>query len=144
MPAQMEISLDADLIALSRAKLAPQSRRTADLERLSGLLQDGERVITLCEALCTSGRQEWRGLTVLTDERLICLYSQLPAAPIVEFRLTAVTSVEVGTPRGSGDAKRGELTMSMDGEESQLARIRPWQRAEEIAQEIASVIAQRN
>ena len=135
------IPIDEDLVALSRAKLAGPSLRSAELGRLRDLLHDGERVVTLCDALCRTGRQEWRGLTVLTDKRLICLYSGAPGAPLTEFRLSAMSSVEVGTPRGSGDAKRGELTMCLDGGESQLARIRPWERAEEIAAHLAAAIA---
>ena len=71
MTAALGIPINADLVALARAKLATQLLRTAELDRLTGLLHQGERVVTLCDALCKSGRQEWRGLTVLTDERLI-------------------------------------------------------------------------
>jgi hypothetical protein len=85
MTAALGIPSNADLVALARAKLATQLLRTAELDRLTGLLHHGERVVTLCHALCKSGRQEWRGLTVLTDERLICLYTGSSDAPPTEF-----------------------------------------------------------
>jgi hypothetical protein len=144
MTAALGIPINADLVALAKAKLATQLLRTAELDLLTGLLHQGERVVTLCDALCRSGRQEWRGLTVLTDERLICLYTGSSDEPPTEFRLSAISSVEMGTPRGSGDAKRGELTMRGQGGETQLARVRPWERAAEIAEHITAAIAARN
>jgi hypothetical protein len=137
------IPVQADLVALARTKLATQPFRTAELDRLTGLLHRGERVVTLCDALCRSGRQEWRGLIVLTDERLICLYTGSSDGPPTEFSLAAISSVETGIPRGSGDAKRGELTMLVKGGEARLARVRPWERAAEIAQHITAAIAAR-
>ena len=143
MTAALGIPINADLVALARAKLATQLLRTAELDRLTGLLHQGERVVTLCDALCTSGRREWRGLTVLTDERLLCLYTGSTDEPPTELRLSAISSVETGTPRGSGDAKRGELTMLVQGGETRLARVRPWERAAEIAGHITAAIAAR-
>ena len=61
MTAALGIPINADLVALARAKLATQLLRTAELDRLTGLLHQGERVVTLCDALCRSGPQEWRG-----------------------------------------------------------------------------------
>jgi hypothetical protein len=143
MTAALGIPINADLAALARAKLATQLLRTAELDRLTALLHQGERVVTLCDALCKSGRQERRGLTVLTDERLICLHTGLSGAPPTEFRLSAIISVETGAPRGSGDAKRGELTMLVQDGETRLVRVRPWERAAEIAQHITAAIAAR-
>lgn len=143
MTAALGIPINADLVALARAKLGTQLLRTAELDRLTGLLHEDERVVTLCDALCRSGRQEWRSLTVLTDERLICLYTGSSDVPPAEFRLSAISSVEIGTPRGSGDAKRGELTMLVQGGETRPARVRPWERAAEIAQHITAAIAAR-
>src|SRR4051794_8200850 len=135
--------VNADPRTLTKAKPATQPGRTAELGRLTGLLHQGERVVTLCDALCKSGRQEWRGLTVLTDERLICLYTGSSDEPPTEVCLSAISSVETGAPRGSGDAKRGELTMLVQGGETRLARVRPWERAAEIAQHITAAIAAR-
>ena len=143
MTAALGLPANADLVALTKAKLATPLLRTAELDRLTGLLHQGERVVTLCDALCRSGRQEWRGLTVLTDERLICLYTGSSDEPPTEFRLSAIRSVETGTPRGSGDAKRGELTMLVQGGETRLARVRPWERAAEIARHITAAIGAR-
>jgi hypothetical protein len=143
MTAALGLPIDVDLVALAKAKLATQPLRTAELDRLTGLLHQGERVVTLCDALCRSGRQEWRGLTVLTDERLICVYTGFSDGPPTEFHLSAISSVETGTPRGSGDAKRGELTMLVKGGETRLARVRPWERAAEIAHHITAAIAAR-
>ena len=144
MTAALGIPINTDLVALAKAKLATQLLRTSELDRLTGLLHHGERVVTLCDALCRSGRQEWRGLTVLTDERLICLYTGSSEGPLTEFCLSAISSVETGTPRGSGDAKRGEVTMLTKGGETRLARVRPWERAAEIAEHITVAIAARN
>jgi hypothetical protein len=143
MTAALGTPLNADLVAIARAKLGTQLLRTAELDRLTSLLHQGERVVTLCDALCRSGRQEWRGLTVLTDERLVCLYTGSMDEPPTEFCLSAIASVETGIPRGSGDAKRGELTMRVQGRETRLARVRPWERAAEIAQHITAAIAVR-
>lgn len=143
MTAALGVPVNADLVALAKSKLATVPVRTAELDRLTGLLHRGERVVTLCDALCRSGRREWSGLTVLTDERLICLYTGSSDEPPAEFRLSAISSVQTDAPRGSGDAKRGELTMLLQGGETRLARVRPWQRAGEIAQHITAAIAAR-
>ena len=138
------VPVDADVVALARAKLSTQLLRTAELDRLAGLLHEGERVVTLCDALCRLGPREWRGLTVLTDERLICLYRGLPDEPPTEFLVSAISSIEAGAPRGAGDAKRGELAMRLHDAGAQLSRVRPWERAEEIAEHIRAAIAARN
>lgn len=133
-----------DLTELARAKLSPQAPRTGELDRLAGLLHEGELVVTLCDALCRSGRREWSGLTVLTDERLICLYTGSSDEPPTEFLLSAISSVEVGRAQGAGDARRGAVVLVVDDGEAQLARVRPWERAEDIAQHIEAAIATRN
>jgi hypothetical protein len=143
MTAAVGTPVTADVVGLAEAKLATHLFRTAELDRVTGLLHEGERVITLCDALCRSGHQEWRGLTVLTDERLICIYTGSSDEPPTEFRLSAISSVETGTPRGSGDAKRGELTMRGSGGETRLDRVRPWERAAEIADHITAAITAR-
>ena len=63
-------STHAELVALAKDKLAMPVFRAAEVDHLIGLLERGERVVTFCDALFRSGRQEWRGLIVLTDERL--------------------------------------------------------------------------
>jgi len=143
VPASIAV-VNVDLVALAKNKLATKLLRTGELDRLTGLLQEGEQVVTLCDALCRSGRQEWRGLTVLTDERLLCIYTGSSDEAPTEFRLSAISSVETGTPRGSGDAKRGELIMAVHGGETRLVRVRPWERAEEIADHIGAAIAARS
>jgi hypothetical protein len=132
-----------DLVALAKAKLATHALRTAELDRLTALLHQGERVVTLCDALYRSGHQAWHGLTALTDERLICLNPGGSDDPPTEVRISAIRSVETGIPGGSGDAKRGELTMLEAGGETRLARVRPWQCADEIAEHIRVAIAAR-
>ena len=142
--ATLGIPFNTDLVALARAKLATELLRKAELDLLTGVLREGERVVTLCDSLCRTGRREWRGLTVLTDERLICLQTGCTDGEPTEFRLSAISSVETGTPRGSGDAKRGEVTMVVKGDEARLDRVRPWERAAEIAEHITTAIAARN
>ena len=138
------VPFNTDLVALARAKLATEPLRTAELDLLRGLLHEGEEVVTLCDSLCSTGRREWRGLTVLTDQRLICLHTGSTDSPPAEFRLSAISSAETASPRGSGDAKRGELTMVVQGEQARLDRVRPWERAAEIAEHITATIAARN
>jgi hypothetical protein len=41
----------------------------------------------LCDALSSSGDQEWRGLVVLTDERVICVDTRSQYLPLAEFGL---------------------------------------------------------
>ena len=138
------VPFNTDLVPLARAKLATEPLRTAELDLLRGLLHEGEQVVTLCDSLCTTGRREWRGLTVLTDQRLICLHTGSSDSPPTEFRLSAISSAETASPRGSGDAKRGELTMVVGRDEARLTRVRPWQRAGEIVEHITATIAARN
>ena len=63
--------------------------------------------------------------------------------PLAELRLQAITSVMAGAPRGWGDAKRGQVTMLSGGVDTQLDRIRPWERADEIVQQIQVDISAR-
>jgi hypothetical protein len=133
-----------DLAELARAKLSPHVLRTAELDRLAGLLHPSERVVTLCDALCRSDCREWSGLTVLTDERIICLYTGSSDEPPPEFLVSAISSVEVGPAQGAGDARRGDVALVVHDAEAQLARDRPWERAEDIAQHIEAAIAARH
>jgi hypothetical protein len=131
---------EPDLVAIAKRKLATQSVRAAELEHLAYVLQRDEQVVTLCDALFRSGRQERRGLIALTDERLICVPLGSRDGPLAELRLPAITSVTVSAPRGWGDAKRGQLTTLSGGVATQLDRVRPWERAEEIAEHIQADI----
>lgn len=131
---------EPDLVAIAKRKLATQSIRAAELEHLAYVLQRDEQVVTLCDALFRSGRQERRGLIALTDERLICVPLGSRDGPLAELRLPAITSVTVSAPRGWGDAKRGQLTTLSGGVATQLDRVRPWERAEEIAEHIQADI----
>ena len=132
-----------DVLAIAKSKLGSRSVRTAELEHLTDLLEGDEQVVTLCDALFRSGREERRGLIALTDERIICVTLGSRELPRSEVRLPAITSVTVGAPRGSGDAKRGRLSTLAGGVETQLDRIRPWERAEEIAEHIQADIDRR-
>jgi hypothetical protein len=131
---------EADLPALVKSKLATKTVRAAELDQLVHLLHRDEQVVTLCDALFRSGRQERRGLIALTDERLICVDAGSRDLPLAELRLRAITSATASVPRGWGDAKRGQLTMLTGGVNIQLDRVRPWERADEIAQLIQARI----
>jgi hypothetical protein len=132
--------VDTDLVALAHEKLGARFVGTSELDRLTRLLRQGERVVTLCDALFRSGRQESRGLTVLTSERLVCVDTCTRYVPFTELELSTITSVEAGMPNGSGDARRGEVAMLSDSVETRLVRVRPWERAAEIAQHIRAAI----
>lgn len=136
-------STQADLVALAKDKLAMAVARPTELDRLTAVLHGGEQVVTLCDALFSSGYQEWRGLVALTDERVICVDTRSQYLPLAEFGLATISSVEARAPVGSGDARRGRLTMLADGVETELTRVRPWERAAEIAHHIAIEIAAR-
>jgi hypothetical protein len=140
MMAALVTAEDTDLVALAKDKLGTPFVRTAELDHLARLLRQGERVVTLCDALFRSRRHESRGLTVLTSERLICVDTYTRYVPLTELDLSAITSVEVGVPSGSGDARRGEIAMLSGSVETRLVRVRPWERAAEIAQHIRAAI----
>ena len=131
---------DQDLVALAKDKLDTPFVRRAQLDRLAELLRPDERVVTLCDALFRSESQESRGLTVLTSERLICVDTCTRYVPFTGLDLSAITSAEVGMPNGSGDAKRGEVTILSDSGETRLVRVRPWERATEIVEHIRAAI----
>jgi hypothetical protein len=143
MTGALVTSAEPDLAAIAKSKLATQSVRAAELGHLAHVLQPDEQVVTLCDALFRSGRQERRGLIALTDERLICVTLDSRDVPLSELRLRTVTSATAGAPRGWGDAKRGQLTMLAAGVDTQLDRVRPWERADEIAQHIQAGISAR-
>jgi hypothetical protein len=86
----------------------------------------------MADALFRSQGGERRGLAVLTDRRLLCVDKGLRTADPVAIDLAAVTSVEISAPGGSGDAKRGGLTILADGVKTDVARVHPWERAAEI------------
>jgi hypothetical protein len=134
---------DADLATIAKSKLATTTVRAAELDQLVHLLHRDEQVVTLCDGLFRSGRQERRGLIALTDDRLICVDTGSRDVAPAELRLAAITSVTASAPRGWGDAKRGQLTLRSGGVGTQLDRVRPSERAEEIAQHIQADIAAR-
>jgi hypothetical protein len=138
--AALVTSVRADLVAIAHDKLGARFVGTSELDRLTRFLRQGEQVITLCDALFRSGRQESRGLTVLTSERLICVETCTRHAPFAELELSAITSVEAGMPNGSGDARRGEVVLLSGSVETRLVRVRPWERAAEIAQHIRAAL----
>ncbi|MEA2492340.1 MAG: hypothetical protein QOJ29_251 [Thermoleophilaceae bacterium] len=130
---------DTNLAALAKLKLATGFLRGPELGRIEEVLELGEEVITLADALFRSGRQERRGLIVLTEQRLMGLDSTGGKLNLL-IRLETITALERGAARGDGDAKRGDLTIIADGVETNFARIRPWERAEEIARHIEGVV----
>jgi hypothetical protein len=134
---------EGDLAAMAKRKLATTTVRAAELDHLVHLLHRDEQVVTLCDALFRSGRQERRGLIALTDERLICVDSGSGDVAPAELRVSAITSVTASVPRGWGDAKRGQLTMLSAGVGTQLDRVRPSECADEIAQHIQADISAR-
>jgi hypothetical protein len=134
---------EADLAALAKSKLATNTVRAAELDHLVDLLHRDEQVVTLCDGLLRSGRQERRGLIALTDARLICVDSGSRDVPPAELRLGAITSVTASAPRGWGDAKRGQLRLFSGGVGTELDRVRPSECAEEIAQHIQADISAR-
>jgi hypothetical protein len=134
---------DGYLAAIAKSKLATTTVRAAELDHLVHLLHRDEQVVTLCDALFRSGRQERRGLIALTDERLICVDTGSRDVPPAELRLGAITSVTASAPRGWGDAKRGQLTLLSAGVDTQLDRVRPSDRADEIARHIQADISAR-
>jgi hypothetical protein len=134
---------EADLAALAKSKLATETLRAAELDHLVHLLLPDEQVVTLCDALFRSGQRESHGLIALTDVRLICVDSRSRDVALAELRVSAITAVTASVPRGSGDAKRGQLAMRSGGVGTELDRIRPSERADEIAQYIQAVISDR-
>jgi hypothetical protein len=131
---------DVTLAALAKVKLATGFLRGPELERIEAALDPGEEVITLADALFRSGRQERRGLVVLTHQRLMGLDSTGGRLNLL-IPLATITGLQRGPARGSGDARRGDLTIIVNEVETNFARIRPWERAEEIALYIEDIIA---
>jgi hypothetical protein len=143
MSASAATPVDPGLVVLAKAKLATEFSRGAELDRVTRLLHAGEQVVTLGDALWRSGRQEHRGLIVLTDQRLMCVDTGSRHLPLLEVRLPAITSVDLGLAQGSGDARRGELTIRAGSITTHLGRVRPWGRAAEIAEHIGADISAR-
>jgi hypothetical protein len=143
MTGALRTPAETDLVAIAKSKLATKTVRVTELDHLVHLLHPDEQVVTLCDALFRSGRQERRGLIALTDERLICVDTGSRDLPLAELRLRTITSATASAPRGWGDAKRGQLTMLSGGVDTQLDRVRPWERADEIAQHIQAGISAR-
>src|SRR3954469_1706317 len=81
---------EGDLVAMAKSKLATTTVRAAELDHLVHLLHRDEQVVTLCDALFRSGRQERRGLIALTDERLICVDTGSGDMPPAELLLGAI------------------------------------------------------
>jgi hypothetical protein len=134
---------EADLATLAKSKLATQTVRVAELDHLVHLLHPDEQVVTLCDALFRSGQREWHGLIALTEVRLICVDTGSRDVALAELRVSAITAVRASLPRGWGDAKRGQLAIRSGGVGAQLDRVRPAERADEIAQHIQAVISAR-
>jgi hypothetical protein len=124
--------------ALAKEKLVGPGTRALELERLSDLLDQGEQVVTMAEALFRSRMTERRGLAVLTDRRLLCIENVARPAEQLDFALSAITSLESRVSGGMGDARRGGLSLVADGAACEVVRINPWERAPEMASYIRS------
>ncbi len=96
-------------------------------------LDPGERLVSCGDAVFTSGRQMRRGFIVLTDRRVICLDRGVQHTHGIDLPLSGITSVRSGEGSGSGDAKRGDLTIASGAVKTHVTRIRPWENAGAIA-----------
>ncbi|MEA2423872.1 MAG: hypothetical protein QOH13_282 [Thermoleophilaceae bacterium] len=126
------MATNADHVALAKLKLLGMTKRTGDLDRLAELLDDGEEVVTMADALFRTQGIERRGLAVLTDRRLLCVDKASQTTELLEISLAEITACDTGSSGGMGDARRGELTIMADDVPTHLARIHPWERAGEI------------
>lgn len=124
--------------ALAKEKLADGPHHGRELERMEELLGSGETVVTMAQALFRSRTAECRGLAVLTDRRLLCVDMGSDHSETIELSLAGITSLETSISGGSGDARRGEMSISSPGSYTQVLRIYPWERAEEIAAYVAA------
>jgi hypothetical protein len=107
--------------------------RAPKLDHLADVLEDGEGVVSVAEALFQSATRQWGGLAVLTDRRLLCVAVGVQQAATLEFPLAGISSIEASFSGGVGGARRGELSLLCDGERTRVLRINPWERAAEIA-----------
>jgi hypothetical protein len=122
----------AEHAALAKVKLSGQSKRNGELDHLEGLLDDGEQVVTMADAIFRSEGAERRGLAVLTDRRLLCVDKDAINRDLLAIDISGITSMAIDSSGGMGDARRGALTIVADDVETALTRINPWERAVEI------------
>lgn len=122
----------AEHAAIAKVKLSGPSKRNGELDQLADLLDDGEQVVTMADAIFRSEGAERRGLAVLTDRRLLCVDKGSIAREVLEIGIAGITSVLVDSSGGMGDARRGGLTIVADDVSTELTRIHPWERAAEI------------
>ena len=131
----------AENAALAKDKLVEGQFRGRELERLEELLGDEESVVTMAQALFRSEAIERRGLVVLTDSRLVCVDQASQDTDTLQVALAGITSVETSVTGGSGNAARGELSITSDGVRTEVLRIHPWERAGEIADYVNALAA---
>jgi hypothetical protein len=124
--------LRAEHAALAKVKLSGQSKRNGELDHLEGLLDDGERVVTMADAIFRTAGAERRGLAVLTDRRLLCVDKDAISRDLLAIGISGITSMVIESSGAMGDARRGALTIVADDVETALTRINPWERAAEI------------
>jgi hypothetical protein len=124
--------LRAEHAALAKIKLSGPSKRNGELEHLAELLDDGEQVVTMADAIFRSQGAERRGLAVLTDRRLLCIDKGSIERELLAIEIDGITSVRADSTGGMGDARRGGLTIVADDVATELTRIHPWERAAEI------------
>jgi hypothetical protein len=117
---------------LAKVKLSGQSKRNGELDQLEALLDDGEQVVTMADAIFRSEGAERRGLAVLTDRRLLCVDKDAINRDLLAIDISGITSMVFDSSGGMGDARRGALTIVADDVETALTRINPWERAVEI------------
>jgi hypothetical protein len=124
--------MKAEHAALAKVKLSGPSKRNDELDQLADLLEDGEQVVTMADAIFRSQGAERRGLAVLTDRRLLCVDKGSIAREVLAIGISGITSVQADSSGGMGDARRGGLTIVADDVATELTRIHPWERAAEI------------
>jgi hypothetical protein len=122
----------AEHAALAKVKLSGQAKRNGELDHLEGLLDDGEQVVTMADAIFRSAGAERRGLAVLTDRRLLCVDKDAVSRDLLAIGISGITSMVIESSGAMGDARRGALTIVADDVETALTRINPWERAAEI------------
>jgi diguanylate cyclase len=122
----------AEHAALAKIKLSGSAKRNGELDHLAELLDDGEQVVTMADAIFRSQGAERRGLAVLTDRRLLCVDKGSIGRDLMAIGISGITSVEIDSSGGMGDARRGGLTIVANDVETEVARIHPWERAAEI------------
>jgi hypothetical protein len=126
----------AEHVALAKIKLSGPTKRNGELDQLADLLEDGEEVVTMADAIFRSQGVERRGVAVLTDRRLLCIDKGSITRDLLAIGISGITSVRVDSSGGMGDARRGGLRIIANDVATELTRIHPWERADEICDSV--------